>query len=158
VHIGNVEAIPKEGTTMTKLTTRFMIATAALVVAVGAASAQTMTASIPFEFRVGSQVMAPGTYQLNSLDIRSGTKVFRLLDVHLRRSILVLPQAQVDPRKGWSADRNAKLVFECISGRCALAQLWSGSESYAYTFQRPKPGKDEEAYLRVIPMQRDKGE
>ena len=39
-----------------------------------------------------------------------------------------------------------------------LAQLWDGSASYAYTFSRPKLGKDEEAYVRVIPMQRDKGE
>jgi hypothetical protein len=158
VRIGDAVANPKEGMTMKKLTTRFMIATAALVVAAGTASAQTMKVEIPFEFRAGHQVMAPGTYQVNSLDIRSSTKVFRLLDVHLRRSILVLPQAQVDPRKGWSADGNAKLVFECISGRCALAQLWSGSESYAYAFSRPKLGKNEDASLRVIPMQRDKGE
>ena len=43
VHIGDAAANPKEGKTMKKLTTRLMIATAALVVVAGAASAQTMT-------------------------------------------------------------------------------------------------------------------
>ena len=142
---------------MKKLTTRFMIATAALVFAAGAASAQTMKVEIPFEFRAGHQVMAPGTYQVDKLDIGSSTKIFRLSDVHLRRSIVVLPQAQVDPPTRW-AEGNGKLVFECVSGRCALAQLWSGSGSYGYTISRPKLGKNEDASLKVIPMQRDKGE
>jgi hypothetical protein len=160
VRIGNVEAIPKEGETMKKLTTRLTIAAAALVAAAGAASAQpqtTMTAQIPFEFRAGNQVMAPGTYRVDSLNIGSSIEIFRLVDVNLRRSIVVLPQAKVDPEKG-SAEGRPNLVFACIDGRCVLAELWAGTESYAYTFHRPKPGKNEDAYLRVIPMQRDKGE
>jgi len=144
---------------MKKLTTKLMIAATVLVALAGAASAQiqpTMTAQIPFEFRVGSQVMAPGTYQVDSLDT-SSIKVFRLLDVHLRRPIVVLPQARVDPRKG-SAAGTPNLEFACTGGSCVLAQLWSGSESYAYSFSRPKLGKGEEASLRVIPLQRNKGE
>ena len=144
---------------MKKLTTRFMIAAAALVVGAGAASAQirtTMTAQIPFEFRVGNQTLAPGTYAVDRL-VQSSVPVFRLLDRHSRQSVIVLPQARVDPQKGWAVGE-PKLVFACISGGCALAELWAGSESYAYAFARPKPGKDEDAYLRVIPMQRDKGE
>jgi hypothetical protein len=112
-----------------------------------------MTAQIPFEFRVGNHIMAPGTYQVDKLD----TGIFRLLDVHLRRPIVVLPQARVDPRKGSELGRPT-LAFACTGGSCVLAQLWSGSESYAYTFSRPKLGKGEEASLRVIPLQRNKGE
>jgi hypothetical protein len=141
---------------MKKLTTRFMIAAAALVIAAGAARAQTLTAQIPFAFRVGNRVMAPGTYQVDRL-VQSSTPVFRLWNAHLRRSAILLPQARVDPQTGW-VEGEPKLVFACISGGCALAELWAGSESYAYAFARPKPGKDEDAYLRVIPMQRDKGE
>jgi hypothetical protein len=146
--------------TMKKLTTKVMIAVAALVVAAGAVSAQpqtTMTAQIPFEFRAGNQVMAPGTYRVDSLDIGSSTKIFRLLDVNLRRSIVVLPQAQVDPEKRTVPGRPG-LVFACIDGRCVLAELWAGTESYAYTFRHPKLGKDEDAYLRVIPIERNKSE
>jgi hypothetical protein len=142
---------------MKKLTTRFMIAAAALVVGAGAASAQTLNAQIPFAFRVGNRVMAPGTYQVDKLERQSSGPIFRLLNARLRRSAILLPQAQVDPQKGW-ADGRPKLVFACIGSRCALAELWAGSESYAYTFSHPKRGKDEEAYLRAIPMQPGKGE
>jgi hypothetical protein len=157
MRIGNAVANPKEGMTMKKLTTRLMIATAALVVVAGAASVQTMTASIPFEFRAGKQVMAPGTYQIDSLSMQSGAPVYRLLEVQSHRSITVVAQARVDPRKG-STEGKPTLLFACISGSCALDQLWSGSASYAYKFGGPKLGKDETAVLREIPLQPGKGE
>ena len=141
---------------MKKLTTKLMIAATVLVAASGAASAQsqpTMTAQIPFEFRVGNHIMAPGTYQVDKLD----TGIFRLLDVHLRRPIVVLPQARVDPRKG-SALGSPNLEFACAGGRCALAELWDGSHGgQAYKFRLPEMGKDD-IHLAVIPLQRDKGE
>ena len=145
---------------MKKLTTKLMIAAVALVAAAGAASAQiqaTMTAQIPFEFRAGNQVMAPGTYQVDGLATQTGIPLFRLTNVHARQSIAVLAQAEVDPQKGWTVGE-PKLVFACTSGSCALAQLWSGSRSYAYKFRAPKLGKGEEAYLREIPLQPGNGE
>ena len=142
---------------MKKLTTKVMIATAALVVVAGVASAQVMTASIPFEFRAGNQVMAPGTYQVDRLAAQSGIPIYRLLGVDSHRSIALLAQARVDPEKGWAAG-NPKLLFACASGSCALAQLWGGAGTDAYKFALPKLGKDEDIHLTVIPMQRDKGE
>jgi hypothetical protein len=142
---------------MKKLTTRLMIAAAALVVAAGAASAQTMTASIAFEFRAGDRVMAPGNYRIDDLRGVTGAPVFRLLNLHSGGSIALLAQAPVDPQKGW-AEGNGRLLFACVSGNCTLAELWSGSDSHAYTFHRPKLGKEVTADLREIPMQRGKGE
>ena len=142
---------------MKKLTTKLMIATVALVVAAGVASAQTLNASIPFEFRAGSQVMAPGTYQVDRLSVHSGAPIFRLLNADAHRSIAVFPQVPVDLEKGW-VEGQGKLVFACTSGSCALAELYAGSGSQAYKFRSPKLGKDEEASLRVIPLQRNKGE
>jgi len=142
---------------MKKLTTKLMIATAALVVAAGAASAQTMTAAIPFEFRAGGRVMEPGTYRIYSSRL-SGVPIFRLLNVNLGESATLLGQVPVDPKKAWQAEGNPKLAFACTSGSCALAELWEGSGSHAYTFHGPKLGKDETAVLREIPMQRGKGE
>jgi hypothetical protein len=158
VRIGDAAANPKEGITMKKLTTRLMIATAALVVAAGAASAQTMTASIPFEFRAGNRVMAPGTYGVQNLSTLAGTPIFRLLNVNSGELVTLLPQAKDDPQKAWKAEGKPKLAFACTSGSCALAELWDGSGSYAYTFHRPKLGKDETAVLREIPLQPAKGE
>ena len=100
---------------MKKLTTNLMIATAALVVTAGVASAQSMTASIPFEFRAGHQVMAPGTYRIDNLSTQTGVPIYRLLDLHSLRSIAVLPQAPVDPRTAWTASADGKLVFACAS-------------------------------------------
>ena len=142
---------------MRKLTTRVMIAAASLVVAAGVASAQAMNAEIPFEFRAGDRVMEPGTYRVDNPSRRVTTPIFRLQNVHSGRPIVLLPQAPVDPQKGW-AEGNAKLVFACTSGSCALAEVWDGSSSQAYEFYRPNLGKDVTAYLREIPMQRGKGE
>jgi hypothetical protein len=142
---------------MKNLTTRLLIATAALVVAAGAASAQTMTAAIPFEFHAGGRVMEPGTYQIQRL-LTSEIPVFWLSSVHSGTPIALLPQAGVDPQKTWEASGHGKLVFACTSGRCALAELYSGSGSRAYKFRGPKLGKDETAILTEIPMQPGKGE
>ena len=142
---------------MKKLTRILMIATAALVVTAGAASAQTLSARIPFAFRAGNKVMAPGAYHIDNLRSVIGAPVFRISNVHSGRSITVLAQVPVDPRKGW-AQGNGMLVFACVSGDCTLAEIWSGSESHAYAFSRPKVGKAEEAHLRAIPLQPGKGE
>jgi hypothetical protein len=157
VRIGDAAANPKEGITMKKLTTRLMIATAALVAAAGTASAQTMTASIPFEFRAGGRVMESGTYRVD-LSRSSGTPIFRLLNFHSGEQATVLGQIPVNPQKAWKASGEGKLVFECTSGRCALAELWAGSDSQAYKVWHPKLGKDEIAVLTVIPMQLGKSE
>jgi hypothetical protein len=142
---------------MKKLTTRFMIATAALLVAAGAASAQTMTAPIPFVFRVGGRVMEPGTYRVD-FSRSSGAPIIRLLNSHSGEQATVLGQIPVDPQKAWTDSGEGRLVFECTIGRCALAELYIGSGSHAYKVWHPKLGKDEEAVLTEIPMQRGKGE
>jgi hypothetical protein len=142
---------------MKKLTTKLMIATAALVVVAGTASAQAMTASIPFEFRAGDKVMEPGTYRVDASQ-RTSIPVFWLSNAHSGPAIALLPQAPVDPKKAWEASGQGKLVFACASGRCSLAELYTGSGDHAYTIYRPKLGKDETAVLREIPMQPAKGE
>ena len=142
---------------MKKLTTKLMIAATALVAAAGSASAQTLRADIPFEFRVGNRVMAAGTYRV-SLSQPSGAPVFELSNVHSGRSAIVVGQVPDDPRKEWEAEGNPKLAFACASGRCALARLWARSGSHAYKVPRPKRETGEDEYLTVIPMQRDKGE
>ena len=143
---------------MKKLTTKLTIAATILVAAAGAASAQKLTAQIPFEFRVGNRVMEPGTYEVGLANDVSGAPLFLLQSRHSGRSAILLAQARVAPREAWAAEGLPKLEFACASGRCALAQIWDGPGSYAYTFNRPKLGNDEEASLRVIPLQRDKGE
>ena len=143
---------------MKKLTTRLTIAAAALMVAAGAASAQTLKAEIPFAFHVGNRIMEPGIYQVDNLATQSSSPVFRLLEARTHQVVIRMPQAAVDPEKTWTVTGSPKLVFACGDGRCDLAEVWAGSGSNAYTFRRPKLGKDYEASVTVIPMTRDKSE
>jgi hypothetical protein len=134
-----------------------MIAAATLVVAAGAASAQAMKVEIPFEFRAGNHVMAPGIYSVDDVRIGTSTPVFRLWNRYSGDSIALLPQAPVDPQKEW-AEGKGEMVFTCTSGSCALAQVWFASDSHAYKFRGPKLGKDVTAVLREIPIQAGKSE
>ncbi len=143
---------------MKKLTTRLMIATAALVVAAGAASAQVMNASIPFEFHAGGRVMEAGTYRIELSDW-TGTRVIWFSNFYSGKQATVLGQVRVDPEKAWIASREGKLAFQCTSGSCVLAEIYAGSgRDYAYKVPRPKLGTGETAVLREIPMHAGKGE
>ena len=143
---------------MKKLTTKLMIAATVLVAASGAASAQTLTAQIPFEFRVGNRVMPAGTYQVGLASSVSSAPLFLLRGDYSRRSAILMAQARGDPRKAWAAEGGAKLEFACAGGSCALAELWDGSRGGpAYRFRLPEMGKDD-IHMAVIPLQRGKAE
>ena len=142
---------------MKKLTTRLTIAATALIVAAGAASAQTLKAEIPFAFHVGNRIMEPGIYRVDNL-AQSGPPVFRLQEARTHRVVVRIAQAVADPEKTWTVTGGPKLAFACGDGRCDLAEVWAGSGSNAYTFRLPKLGKDYEASLTVIPMTRDNSE
>ena len=143
---------------MKKLTTKLTIAATVLVAAAGAASAQNMTAQIPFEFRVGNRVMPAGTYQVGLANSVSSAPLFLLRGDSSHRSAILVAQAREDPRKAWAAKGGGKLEFACAGGVCALAELWDGSRGGpAFRFRLPEMGKDD-IHLAVIPLQRDKGE
>ncbi|HMD70630.1 MAG TPA: hypothetical protein VKF41_04770 [Bryobacteraceae bacterium] len=142
---------------MRKLTTKLTIAATILVAAASAASAQNMTARIPFEFRVGNRVMPAGTYQVGLANSTSGAPLFLIRGNYSLQSAILVAQARKDPRKAWAAEGGGKLEFACAGGVCALAELWDGSRGPAYKFRVPDLGKDD-IHLAVIPLQRDKGE
>jgi hypothetical protein len=151
------QASPTEGATMTNFTTRMMIAAATLVVAAGSASAQVLKADIPFTFRAGGVVMAAGTYQVSSTS-RNGQPVFQIWSNQEHRSIMVLANASRDPQKAWVASGTPVLSFECGVSHCALSALWAGSSTQAYTFPRPKLGRDEPTHTALVVMRAGKGE
>jgi hypothetical protein len=134
---------------MKSFTTKWMIAAAALVVAAGTASAQVAIANVPFSFRAGNTVMAAGTYRVD-MDGPGGLLWIRGEDS--RYKAFVMPAARIEG--GTPGD--AKLVFECGIGRCALIQAWSGVPGRALQFNRPNLGKDEAGYLSVIHLRLDK--
>ena len=132
------------------LTMNMTLAVAALTIAAGTVSAQTMKAEIPFAFRVGKQVMQPGEYRVSVLPSYSGTAVWRLANFDSKQTVLVLSMNRTAPSKEWSDARLAKLSFACGDGPCALTRLWTG-EGDAYNFHSAR-GKDGEPHIAEITL------
>jgi hypothetical protein len=130
---------------MKSLTTKLMIAAAALFAA-GAASAQTMTADIPFAFQAGGKVMAAGTYRV---DLRSHVALV-IRGVGREGAAIAQPITHID-RKEYTA----KLVFVCGRGPCTLVQVWPGYSEDGLLFKTPKRDRNEEASLTVIHLRPD---
>jgi hypothetical protein len=127
---------------MTRLTTKLMIAAAALVAA-GAASAQTMKADIPFAFRAGGKAMAAGTYHVDFGNL-GGTVVIRGWN---KSGVMALPTARKE-----AAESTPKLVFQCGRGTCSLLQIWPGYSKPGLEFRTPKLDPREQASLVVVPL------
>jgi hypothetical protein len=135
---------PEEGKTMTRLTTKLMIAAAALVAA-GAASAQTtMKADIPFAFQAGGKTMAAGTYEVV---LRGGGANTVIIRRHNYGAVLASPVTQKEGKV-----ETAKLVFACTHGTCSLSQIWPGYSDSGLEFKTPKLDPREQASLAVVPL------
>lgn len=135
---------------MKSLTNTFMVAAVALAAVAGAASAQTMKAEVPFSFEVAGMVMPAGTYHVTPSSTMGGTPLFRIANADLKNPVLVKP---VVAHGGATAYTEAKLVFRCSGGNCALSQIWTGSDIGSYDLNTPKSVR-EQASLIAIPATR----
>ena len=143
---------------MTNFTTRMIFRAAILVVAAGAASAQTLKAEIPFKFWAGSTVMAPGSYRVTAISMLSGGPAIRLNTADGQHPVLLMPVAEGDPQKTWQAEGNPVLAFECTASHCSLATIWTGPFTPAYRMPGRKLGKDEPVRTALIEMHPEKTE
>jgi hypothetical protein len=135
---------------MTNFTKNLMVAAAALVVAAGVASAQTLKADIPFAFQVGNKALAAGTYTVDQPT--AGSEVYRVRNE--KDGAIVLARTRQDPSKDWKAEGTPKMAFRCGAARCALVGLWDGTGRPAYTFAAPK-GVDMGTRIAVVTMRRE---
>ena len=133
---------------MKRSTKNMTLVVAALTIAAGTVSAQTMKAEIPFAFRVGTKLMQPGEYLVRPLAMSSGTPMFTLANFDARKTIIAVPSTRVTPSKEWTNAGLAKLSFVCVEDSCSLTRLWSG-DGPAYTFRAPR-GKDGEHIAEII--------
>src|SRR5215471_13394266 len=102
-----------EDPTMKSLTTKLMIAAAALAVATGAASAQTMKADIPFAFRAGGQMLPAGEYRV---EMKGPHATVVLSNFKERRSGILMAISASDAPKDWRDSGTGVLGFECGAG------------------------------------------
>lgn len=129
---------------MKSLTTKITIAAAALLVAAGTISAQSLTAEIPFNFQVAGTPMTAGSYRLTTS--ASGTPLIALSNLETDKSAMVMGQSRID----YTRNSEAKLVFQCRGANCALKQVWTGT--WGKNFEVPVPhSRDRElAAIRVL--------
>ena len=129
-------------------TTKMTIAAAALMVAAGAASAQTMKANVPFAFRTGNSVMQAGTYRVS---MNSSERVVLIQNEASQKATYLLASARLGD--GWKGAGDAKLVFSCRVDDCTLIQAWSGNPSVAFALPHSKD-RDSDATLFTIHLRR----
>ena len=141
---------------MKNLTMKMMVAAAALVVAGGVASAQVMTAEIPFRFQAAGAWLEPGTYSINHISGSSATTIYRIANLSSAGVVAAVPRFTIDGNSGNAPQ--GKLTFECVAGRCTLVQLWDGSRGVTYSFSRPKRSGEEAALASVISIRMERGE
>lgn len=122
---------------MKTLTNKLMVAAAALTAAAGMASAQSMNVKVPFSFSVQKSEMPAGNYTVSSLHTGAG-RLFNLRNTDINKPVLIMPMAALDT--GTRDYGNAKLVFRCAEGNCALSQIWTGTPAGAYELTPPKGG------------------
>ncbi len=137
---------------MKTLTTTLMVAAAALAAVAGSASAQTLKAEIPFNFRVGNSLMAPGTYRVAMLS-GAGGPIFTIQNLDTNRSAMLGNYVLTDASKAWKAAGIPKLAFACVESHCSLQEAWSGG-ARSYRFQAPKAGRHDDPRLAEISMTR----
>ena len=130
------------------------LAVAALAVAAGTASAQTMKAEIPFAFRVGNRVMQPGEYRITMTN--GSTPILNLLNIERHQAVLLSTAYLNDVPKQWAAEGLAKLAFLCGEGPCTVSQVWTGT-GYALSFKTPR-GKNGEPHIAEIVLRRDRAD
>lgn len=104
-----------------KSLTNLMLATALVMVASTAASAQVMKAQVPFAFQVSGKTLPAGTYDVSRV---VGEKGFLFRNVENHQAATVIAGANEDPQDTWKSLAGGVLQFEC-SDRCSLSRIWT---------------------------------
>ncbi len=144
---------------MKSLTTKMMIAAAALVAVAGVASPETMEAKIPFAFRAGGKTLEAGTYRVEVQRGPSATPLILIASRKAGEQVFAIPYNSGNPKKAWTASGNGVLSFQCGAGRCALQEIWMGDEDRpVYRIPVPSLGHDEPRSMAEIVMHPMRGE
>uniref|UniRef100_Q01W58 Intracellular proteinase inhibitor BsuPI domain-containing protein n=1 Tax=Solibacter usitatus (strain Ellin6076) TaxID=234267 RepID=Q01W58_SOLUE len=132
------------------------LAVAALALAAGTVSAQTMKAEIPFAFRVGNQVMQPGEYRVRLVSNTSSSPVLSLADFDGGNTALLVATTRSEASMEWKAAGFSKLRFSCGEGPCTITGIWMGQGS---TFNFPAVrGKNGEPHLAEIVLKPERAD
>jgi hypothetical protein len=134
-------------------TMHLLLATATMMVASTAASAQSaLKAEIPFRFRVAGVAMEPGVYEVIPTNAESH---FLVRAVNHRAAVFVSPTIKENVPREWQKGRTGMMEFTCGAEACDLLRIWSGIPgNYARGFMTPKQEGEKVrglAAIRLVP-------
>ena len=135
--------------------TKTILATAALMVAAGVASAQGFRADVPFAFQAGGQTMTPGSYQVEYVGQQH--MVLKLYNRDAGTSAMVLPARRQDAPKAWVERGTAAMSFACSDAGCELNEIWTASTGDSYKFKTSEP-KGAETRMAYVPLHSSKAD
>ena len=123
---------------MKRWITTMTIAAATMLVATGAASAQALSAEIPFAFTAGNTHMQPGAYRLTASRTGSKAVLLALYNLDTRSTAMAVAHGQAD---SFRHDPQAKLMFRCAADDCTLENIWTGPYGSNLRLPEPRGGK-----------------
>ncbi len=135
---------------MKSFTILSMIAAAALAVAAGSASAQTLTAEIPMAFSAGGRLMTPGNYDFNVETNSVGHPVLTVRNRATSRQALLFPFHGSDAPTAWRDEGSPKITLECLDGNCTLRTVWNGKDDYQYQLPAHRLRPEQKERLAVV--------
>ena len=133
---------------MKHLTMSSMLA-AAVILTAGSATAQTLKADVPFTFQAAGVVMTPGSYEIRNVSNTAKFVVLRNTDT--KDSVLIVYSSE-HVSKELKARGTPSIAFECSGARCAIREMWTGSETGSYRFRGPKTAADGDTRMATIPL------
>jgi hypothetical protein len=144
---------------MKKFTKMFVLAAAAMTMTAGVASAQKMSADIPFAFRAGKTLMMPGTYEVSYVGTAANFPLVRLYNRDNKKSAILGTVSSHYPGRIWEAKHphQPTMAFSCTDKHCALTDVWAGTDRPVYEFPQVKT-RGEDYHVTMVGMRPEKGE
>jgi hypothetical protein len=128
-----------------------MITAAALAVAAGSASAQSLKADIPFTFHTANATMSPGTYVI-TVQYSAGRQFLLMRNADTGAGAMLTQYVDAVASKAMEWDNTAKLTFECARRACVLRELWKGGGSGGFQFLGPKLPRNEDTHIAEVAL------
>jgi hypothetical protein len=146
-HFEKVSETRKE-TKMKSMTSKLLTLAATLAIAATTASAQvTLKAAVPFSFEIsGHQVLPAGSYS-----VRREGHVWQFTNVDTRNKALAPATVGMESKR----TDEARMVFQCHAGNCALRNIQTGHGEMGAYWPAPKRSKsdaDELARTVIVPL------
>ena len=132
---------------------RSILLAAGLMAAAAVGSAQTLNATIPFNFQSGASQMPAGDYVVRQL--LPGSGIIVMSNWAAKKSIAVMASNRI----GSVHPGDPRLIFRCTDNRCALSEVWGAMpDGDGVRVPGPKLTPRDRERLSVVYLERKSGD